>query len=115
VTEATDDSPVTATAADGLVRVAFHASGLVESVTLAPKVKRLAVDDLADAIVEAVSAAQVELLRRAAELDRAANREANREAARRLSDELEQINAEYLRKTALYDSLGTEILKRMDG
>jgi DNA-binding protein YbaB len=111
VTEATDDSPVTATAADGLVRVAFHASGLVESVTLAPKVKRLAVDDLADAIVEAVSAAQVELLRRAAELDRAANRE----AARRLSDELEQINAEYLRKTALYDSLGTEILKRMDG
>jgi DNA-binding protein YbaB len=111
VTDATDDSPVTATAADGLVRVAFHASGLVESVTLAPKVKRLAVDDLADAIVEAVSAAQVELLRRAAELDR----EANREAARRLSDELEQINAEYLRKTALYDSIGTEILKRMDG
>jgi DNA-binding protein YbaB len=111
VTEATDDSPVTATAADGLVRVAFHASGLVESVTLAPKVKRLPVDDLAEAIVEAVSAAQVELLRRAAELDR----EANREAARRLSDELEQINAEYLRKTALYDSLGTEILKRMDG
>jgi len=111
VTEATDDSPVTATAADGLVRVAFHASGLVESVTLAPKVKRLAVDDLADAIVEAVSAAQVELLRRTAELGREANREANR----RLSDELEQINAEYLRKTALYDSLGTEILKRMGG
>jgi DNA-binding protein YbaB len=111
VTEATDDSPVTATAADGLVRVAFHAGGLIQSVTLAPKVKRLAVDDLADAIVEAVSAAQVELLRRAAERDR----EANREAARRLSDELEQINAEYLRKTALYDSLGTEILKRMDG
>ena len=111
MTEATDDSPVTATAADGLVRVAFHASGLVESVTLAPKVKRLAVDDLADAIVEAVSAAQVELLRRTAELGREANREANR----RLSDELEQINAEYLRKTALYDSLGTEILKRMGG
>jgi DNA-binding protein YbaB len=111
VTEATDDSPVTATAADGLVRVAFHASGLIESVTLAPKVKRLALDDLADAIVEAVSAAQVELLRRAAELDR----EASHEAARRLSHELEQINAEYLRKTALYDSLGTEILKRMDG
>jgi hypothetical protein len=53
----------------------------------------------------------VELLRRAAELDR----EASHEAARRLSHELEQINAEYLRKTALYDSLGTEILKRMDG
>jgi DNA-binding protein YbaB len=97
VTEATDDSPVTATAADGLVRVAFHASGLIESVTLAPKVKRLALDDLADAIVEAVSAAQVELLRRAAELDR----EASHEAARRLSHELEHINAEYLRKTAL--------------
>jgi DNA-binding protein YbaB len=111
VTEAADDSPVTATAADGLVRVAFHAGGLIESVSLDPKVKRLAVDDLADAIVEAVSAAQRELLRRAAELDR----DANREAARRLSDELEQINAEYLRKTAMYDTLGAEILKRMDG
>jgi DNA-binding protein YbaB len=110
-TPPSDDSPVMATAADGMVRVAFRTDGLIDSVTLAPQVKHLAVDDIADAILTALSAAQNELLRRAAD----SAREADHEAAERLSDELEEINAEYLRQTAVYQTMGTEILKRMDG
>jgi DNA-binding protein YbaB len=111
VTEAIDDSAITAVAADGLVRVVLRADGRIESVRFAPRVKRLALADLADAITEALSTAQRELLRRATE----ARRTANRDKAERLSAELDRINAEYLRKTAVYDALGTEILKRMEG
>ncbi|GLY81279.1 YbaB/EbfC family nucleoid-associated protein [Actinoallomurus iriomotensis] len=109
--EAVSDSSITATAADGLVRVALRTDGRVQAITLAPQVKRLPVTELADAIVEAVSTAQQELLRRVAE----ARREASRDAAERLSAEFDHINAEYLRRTAVYDAFGTEILKRMEG
>ncbi|MGI5232712.1 YbaB/EbfC family nucleoid-associated protein [Actinoallomurus sp. CA-142502] len=105
------DSPVTGTAADGMVRVSFGADGLIKSVTIAPQAKRLAMGDLADAVLEALSAAQEELLRRVAD----GRREADQEAAQRLSRELEEINAEYLRQTAVYQQMGAEILKRMDG
>lgn len=111
MTEAVSDSSITATAADGLVRVALHADGRVRSVTFAPHAKRLALAELADAITEALSTAQRELLRRAGE----ARRAANRDTAERRSAELDRINAEYLRKTAVFDALGTEILKRMEG
>jgi DNA-binding protein YbaB len=104
-------APVTGTGADGMVRVSFGADGLIKSVAFDPKAKRLAMDDLADAVLEALSAAQGELLRRVAD-DR---READQEAEQRLSRDLEDINAEYLRQTAVYQQMGAEILKRMDG
>lgn len=105
------DSPVNGTAADGMVRVSFAADGLIKSVTFAPQAKRLAMDDLADAVLEALSAAQQELLRRVAD----GRREADQAAVQRLSRELEDINAEHLRQTAVYQQMGAEILKRMDG
>ncbi|GAA4487754.1 hypothetical protein GCM10023191_016120 [Actinoallomurus oryzae] len=105
------DSPVTGTAADGMVRVSFGADGLIKSVAFDPKARRLAMDDLADAVLEALSAAQGELLRRVADH----RREADQEAVQRLSRDLEDINAEYLRQTAVYQQMGAEILKRMDG
>jgi hypothetical protein len=106
-----EDSPIIATEADGMVRVAFRADGLIESVDLAPRAKRLALDDLAEAILKAVSAAQQEMLRRAADSEH----EAGQEAAQRLSRELADINAEYLRQTAIYEAMGADILKRMEG
>jgi DNA-binding protein YbaB len=106
-----EDSRVIATAADGMVRVAFRTDGLIDSVTLAPQLKRLAMAEIADAILAALSTAQNELLRRMTD----SAREADHEAAKRLSDELEKLDAEYLRQTAVYQAIGTEILKRMDG
>lgn len=108
---APSDSAITATAAGETVRVTLHSDGLIDSVSLDPRAKRLAVDDLATAITEAFAAAQRELLRRAA----ADDGEADQKSTRRLSVELEQINAEYLRKTAIYEATATEIIRQMEG
>jgi DNA-binding protein YbaB len=105
------DSAVTATAADDAVRVTLHANGLIDSIGLDPRVKRLPVDDLAAAITKALAAAQQELLRRATDRDH----ESGKEAAGRLSAELEQINAEYLRKMAVYEANALEIIRQMEG
>ena len=106
------DSLIVATAMEGKVRVAFHTDGLIESVALDPFVKRFAVDDLARALRDAIASAQEELRHRF-DAASAAAREADQKAARRLSDELDKVNAEYLRQTAVYQDLGVEILKRM--
>jgi hypothetical protein len=100
--------PVVAEVAGGMIRVSFQPSGLIESIHLDPRVKRLAVDELAEGLVEAVSLAQKELLQQAL----AAN-EAQRAADQSLDEKIEGIYNEYLRQTAEFQHIGTEILKRM--
>lgn len=104
------DSAITATAVDDTVRVTLRADGLIESVTLDPRVKRLPVDDLGKAITAALTAAQQKLLQQATARDR---KEAQ-QAEKRLSAELEDINAEYRRQTAVFEATAIEILNRID-
>lgn len=103
-------SPVIATSADGTVRVTLHADGLIESVTLDPRVKRLPVDDLGKQITAALTAAQQKLLQQVNTRDR----EEAQQAEKRLSAELENINAEYRRQTAVFEATAIEILNRID-
>jgi DNA-binding protein YbaB len=100
--------PVITEAAGGMIRVSFQPNGLIESIHLDPRVKRLAVDELAEGLVEAVRAAQQEMLRQAL----AAN-EARRAADQSLDEKIEGIHRDYLRQTADLQHFGTEILKRM--
>jgi len=104
------DPPVVMTSADNTVRVALRPDGLIESVTLDPRVKRLPIDDLGQAITATLTAAQQELLRRATTRDP----EAAQQVEKRLSADFEEINDEYLRQTAIYEATAMEIIKRMD-
>ena len=108
------DSLIAAESMDGLVRVALRPDGRVASVHLDPRVKRSAVDDLADAFLAAISAAQDELGRRTGE-DREARLRAEREAGELREARLAEIRAEYHRQMADYQALATEIRRRMEG
>ena len=95
-------------AAGGMIRVTFQPNGLIESIHLDPRVKRLAVDELAEGLVEALGAAQQEILRQTV----AAN-EARRAADHGLDEKCEAIYHDYLRQTSELQYISTEILKGM--
>jgi DNA-binding protein YbaB len=107
---APDASPplVAAEAAGGMIQVSFHSNGLIRSIHLDPRVKRLAVDELAEGLVEAISTVQAELVRQAATA-----LEARRAADQSLDEKIQGIHSEYLLRTAEFQHIGHEILKRM--
>lgn len=99
---------LTGKAADGLIQVSFHQNGLIKSIRLDPRVKRLSVDELAEGLVSAVSTVQAELVRQATSA-----LEAHRAAGQSLDEKIEVIYHEYLSQTAEFQHIGNEILKQI--
>jgi hypothetical protein len=100
--------PVIAEAANGMIRVAFRSNGLIESIHLDPRVKRLPVNDLAEHLVLSLRDAQTELLKQAESILQA--RQATKNT---LNDQMEAIYNDYLRQTAEFQRIGMEIRKHI--
>ncbi|GAA4515683.1 hypothetical protein GCM10023191_085810 [Actinoallomurus oryzae] len=92
----------------GIVRVTVAADGLVESVELAPKARRLDAHIIADHFKQAMRAAQLD---RAKQLEDA--RQATDAEEKALEKKLAEINDEYTRQLEACDRMMHDIVRAM--
>jgi DNA-binding protein YbaB len=95
------------TARNGLVRISLSASGLVETVKMDPRVRRLESHDLAASVHEALLAAQHDLLRQAEGRNAALDAEAER-----LDKKLAEIDAQYLSQMEAFRQVMDDLTRR---
>ncbi len=99
---------VSAVWANGLVRVTLGTDGVLSAITLDPRVKRLDVAAIADGVLQAVRAVQLE---RAARVSAAPDGEAD---DKEFGERLTQLQDAYARQREFYGNQLAEILRRME-